>query len=70
MEGKCYCYKKSGHKFLQGRYKDKPKSEWAINKHLQSYAQTSKQASKKTEAPPTPTSQATNPQFTKHQNTG
>ena len=32
MEGKCYCCGKGGHKSPQCRHKDKPKSEWAINK--------------------------------------
>ncbi len=31
MEGKCYCCGKAGHKSPNCRYKDKPKSEWAIN---------------------------------------
>jgi hypothetical protein len=33
MEGKCYCCGKPGHKSPQCRFKDKPKSEWAINKN-------------------------------------
>ena len=32
MEGKCYCCGKKGHKSPKCRHKDKPKSEWAINK--------------------------------------
>lgn len=32
MEWKCYCCRKTGHKSPQCRHKDKPKSEWAINK--------------------------------------
>jgi hypothetical protein len=32
MEGKCYCCGKTGHKLPQCHHKDKPKSEWAINK--------------------------------------
>jgi hypothetical protein len=32
MEGKCYCCGKPGHKSPTCRHKNKPKSEWAINK--------------------------------------
>jgi hypothetical protein len=32
MEGKCYCCGKTGHKSPQCHHKEKPKSEWAINK--------------------------------------
>jgi len=31
LEGKCYCYGKAGHRSTTCRYKNKPKSEWAIN---------------------------------------
>jgi hypothetical protein len=39
MEGKCYCCGKAGHKSPSCRDKDKPKTEWAINKAQQSHAQ-------------------------------
>jgi hypothetical protein len=42
LEGKCYCCGKTGHKSPQCQFKDKPKSEWSINKTQQSHAQTSK----------------------------
>ena len=32
LEGKCYCCGKAGHKSPQCRNKNKPKSEWAINR--------------------------------------
>jgi hypothetical protein len=32
LDAKCYCCGKSGHKLPACKYKDKPKSEWAINK--------------------------------------
>ena len=32
MDGKCYCCGKVGHKSPQYWYKDRPKSEWVINK--------------------------------------
>jgi hypothetical protein len=35
MEGKCFCCGKIGHKSPQCRFKDKPKTEWAINKSQQ-----------------------------------
>jgi hypothetical protein len=39
MEGKCYCYGKGGHISSICCYKDKPKSEWAINKVQQNFSQ-------------------------------
>jgi hypothetical protein len=39
MEGKCYCYGKGGHISSTCCYKDKPKSEWAINKAQQNFVQ-------------------------------
>jgi hypothetical protein len=39
MEGKCYCCGKAGYKSLSCHHKDKPKTEWAINKAQQSHAQ-------------------------------
>jgi hypothetical protein len=53
MEGKCYCCGKPGHKSPQCRFKDKPKSKWAINRIPQSHAQASKQPPKKTKQQPT-----------------
>ncbi len=70
MEGKCYCCGKPGHKSPQCRFKDKPKSEWAINKIPQSHAQASKQQTKKTEQQLTPPIPANNQQPTQQQNTG
>jgi len=32
LEGKCYCCGKVGHKLPNCRWKDKPKTEWVINK--------------------------------------
>jgi hypothetical protein len=69
MEGKCYCCRKPGHKSLQCRFKDKPKSEWAINKISQSHPQASKQTPKKTEQQPTTTTQTNKQQPAQQQNT-
>jgi hypothetical protein len=71
MEGKCYCCRKPGHKSPQCRFKDKPKSEWAIHKISQSHAQASKQTTKKMEPQTTPTAPANNQQPAQQQsNTG
>ena len=39
MEGRCWCYRKAGHKSPSCRFKDKPKEEWAMNKAGQSHIQ-------------------------------
>jgi hypothetical protein len=59
LEGKCYCCGKAGHKSPQCRFKDKPKSEWAINKVQQVHAQTGKddKKTKLQQPPPTPEKQ-------------
>jgi hypothetical protein len=49
MEGKCYCCGKPGHKSPQCRFKDKPKSEWAINKTQQSHLQANKKGPRRTD---------------------
>jgi hypothetical protein len=46
LEGKCYCCGKPGHKSPQCQFKDKPKSDWSINKMQQSHAQASKSSNK------------------------
>jgi hypothetical protein len=46
MEGKRYCCGKEGHKSPQYHFKDKPRSEWAINKVQQNHAQTNKTTGK------------------------
>ena len=71
LQGKCYCCGKPGHRSPQCRFKDKPKSEWAIHKIPQSHAQSSKQTTTKTEPQTTPTA-PTNTQQTAQQqsNTG
>jgi hypothetical protein len=39
MEGKCFCCGKPVHRFPTCHFKNKPREEWAIHKHQQSFAQ-------------------------------
>jgi hypothetical protein len=59
MEGKCYCCGKPGHQSPTCLCKNKPREEWAIHKHQQSFASSSGSSKESTTAATVSTSQST-----------